>query len=54
MGYGATANAIQDGTIVGMNIPAGRPGQRDNAGIRDQLGKIITLLEFSDADLAMP
>jgi hypothetical protein len=25
MGYGATANAIQDGTIVGMNIPAGPP-----------------------------
>ena len=25
MGYGATANAIADGTIVGMNIPAGPP-----------------------------
>ena len=25
MGYGATVNAIQDGTIVGMNIPAGVP-----------------------------
>ena len=25
MGYGPTSNAIQDGNIVGMNIPAGAP-----------------------------
>ena len=51
MGYGATANAIQDGTIVGMNIPAGPPVSgitRAFAAVGDE----ITLLEFSDTHLA--
>jgi uncharacterized protein len=51
MGYGATANAIQDGMIVGMNIPAGPPV----AGITQafaMLGGDLTLLSFTDEDLA--
>ena len=51
MGYGGTANAIQDGAIIGMNIPAGPPVSgitRAFAAVGDE----ITLLEFSDADLA--
>lgn len=50
MGYGATANAIQDGSIVGMNIPAGPPVSsitRAFAAAGDQL----VLLEFGDDDL---
>ena len=50
MGYGGTANAIQDGAIVGMNIPAGPPVSgitRAFAAVGDE----ITLLEFSDTDL---
>jgi TRAP transporter TAXI family solute receptor len=51
MGYGATANAIQDGTIVGMNIPGGVPVTgitRAMAMMDDRL----LLLEFSDEQLA--
>jgi TRAP transporter TAXI family solute receptor len=50
MGYGATANAIQDGTIVGMNVPAGPPV----AGISRafaMVGEDLTLLSFSDEDI---
>ena len=50
MGYGATANAIQDGTIVGMNIPAGVPV----AGITRAMAAMdddLTLLEFSNEQL---
>lgn len=51
MGYGATANAIQDGTIVGMNVPGGIPV----AGITrafSMVGKDLALLSFSDEQLA--
>jgi len=50
MGYGATANAIQDGAIVGMNIPGGIPV----SGIARAMattGDEITLLEFTDEQL---
>jgi len=50
MGYGATANAIQDGAIVGMNIPAGPPVSGITRAFAEA-GNRITLLEFSDADL---
>ncbi len=50
MGYGATANAIQDGTIVGMNIPAGPPVSGITRAFAT-VGEELTLLEFSDADL---
>lgn len=51
MGYGATANAIQDGTIVGMNIPAGPPVSSITRAFA-AAGERITLLEFSDEQLA--
>ena len=50
MGYGATANAIQDGTVVGMNIPAGPPVSAITRAFA-MVGEDITLLSFSDADL---
>jgi len=50
MGYGASASAIQDGNIVGMNIPAGAPVSAITRAYA-QLGNDITLLEFSDAEL---
>ena len=51
MNYGATANAIQDGTIVGMNIPAGPPVTSITRAFA-MVGESISLLSFSDADLA--
>lgn len=51
MGYGATANAIQDGTIVGMNVPAGVPVTAITRAFA-MSGKDITLLSFTDDDLA--
>ena len=51
MGYGATANAIQDGTIVGMNIPAGVPVTAITRAFAVS-GDEIQLLRFSDAQLA--
>ncbi len=50
MGYGATANAIQDGAIVGMNIPAGPPVSGITRAFA-AVGQNIRLLNFSDADL---
>jgi TRAP transporter TAXI family solute receptor len=52
MGYGATANAIQDGTIVGMNIPAGPPVTGITRAFA-MVGEDLTLLSFSDADIEM-
>jgi TRAP transporter TAXI family solute receptor len=51
MGYGATANAIQDGTIVGMNIPGGVPVTGITRAMA-AMGEDLTLLEFSDEQLA--
>lgn len=51
MGYGATANAIQDGTIVGMNIPAGIPVAGITRAFATQ-GDDLVLLGFSDEQLA--
>lgn len=51
MGYGATANAIQDGTIAGMNIPAGVPVTGITRAFAI-LGDELTLLSFTDAQLA--
>ena len=50
MGYGATANAIQDGAIVGMNIPAGPPVSGITRAFA-AAGENIRLLNFSDTDL---
>lgn len=51
MDYGASANAIQDGTIVGMNVPAGPPVSAISRAFA-AAGEDISLLNFSDADLA--
>jgi TRAP transporter TAXI family solute receptor len=51
MGYGATANAIQDGTIVGMNIPAGVPVTGITRAFA-MVGEKLALLEFNDQQLA--
>jgi len=50
MGYGATANAIQDGTIVGMNIPAGPPVTGVTRAFA-MVGENLALLSFSDDDI---
>ena len=50
MGYGASASAIQDGNVVGMNVPAGAPVSAITRAYA-QMGNDITLLEFSDAEL---
>jgi len=52
MNYGATANAIQDGTIVGMNVPAGMPVSSITRAFATT-GEDLTLLGFSDEQLAM-
>lgn len=50
MGYGATVNAIQDGNIVGMNIPAGPPVSAITRAFAIA-GNTISLLSFSDEEL---
>ena len=52
MGYGATANAIQDGTIVGMNVPAGVPVTAITRAFA-MVGEDLALLEFSDEQLEL-
>ena len=51
MGYGATADAIQDGNIVGMNIPAGVPVSAITRALA-VLGSRMAVLEVSDDELA--
>jgi TRAP transporter TAXI family solute receptor len=51
MGYGATANAIQDGTIAGMNVPAGVPVTAITRAFA-MVGEDLTLLQFTDEQLA--
>lgn len=50
MGYGATAGAIQDRNIVGMNIPAGAPVTAITRAYA-QLGADMTILDFSQEEL---
>lgn len=50
MGYGATANAIQDGSIVGMNIPGGVPVGAITRAFA-MAGDELTLLSFTDEQL---
>lgn len=51
MGYGSAANAIQDGNIVGMNVPAGAPVSAITQAFA-QMGEELTILEFSEDELA--
>ncbi len=50
MGYGATANAIQDRSIVGMNVPGGVPVSGITRAMATS-GDALTLLEFTDEQL---
>jgi len=52
MGYGATANAIQDGTIVGMNVPAGVPVTAITRAFA-MVGEDLTLLSFTEEQLQL-
>jgi len=51
MGYEGAASAMQDGNVVGMNVPAGAPTSAITQAFA-QMGERITLLSFSDAELA--
>lgn len=51
MGYGAAANAIQDGNIVGMNVPAGAPVSAITQAYA-RMGTRMTILDFSEEELA--
>ena len=51
MGYGASASAIQDGNIVGMNVPAGPPVTAITQAYA-QMGDQITILGFNELELA--
>lgn len=50
MGYGASAGAIQDGNIVGMNVPAGAPVTAITQAYA-QMGDRMTILDFSEEEL---
>ena len=50
MGYGPSANALQDGNIVGMNIPAGPPVTAVTRAFA-LMGEEMTVLEFTQEDI---
>ena len=52
MGYGPSANALQDGNIVGMNIPAGPPVTAVTRAFA-LMGDEMTVLEFTQEDLSL-
>jgi len=51
MGYEGAASAMQDGNVVGMNVPAGAPTSAITQAFA-QMGERITLLNFSAEELA--
>lgn len=50
LGYGPSADAIQNGTVVGFNIPAGTPVGAVTRAFA-ALGKDLTILDFTDAQM---
>lgn len=50
MGYEGAASAMQDGNVVGMNVPAGAPTSAITQAFA-QMGDRITLLNFSQEEL---
>ncbi len=50
MGYGASADALQNGTIDGMNIPSGVPTSAITRAYA-AMGSDITVLDFSDEQI---
>jgi TRAP transporter TAXI family solute receptor len=51
LGYGPSADALQNGTIDGMNTPAGAPVSAVSRAFA-ALGEKMRVLDFSDAQLA--
>lgn len=51
MGYGPSADALQNGTIDGMNIPAGVPTSAITRAYA-ALGSDMTILDFTDEQIA--
>ncbi|WP_370278667.1 TAXI family TRAP transporter solute-binding subunit [Pontibacterium sp.] len=51
MGYGPSADALQNGTIEGMNIPAGVPTSAITRAYA-ALGSDMTILDFTDEQIA--
>ena len=52
MGYGPSASALQDGNLVGMNVPAGPPVTAITRAYA-LLGNDMTILNFSDQEITM-
>ena len=50
MGYGPSANALQDGNIVGMNVPAGPPVTAITRAYA-LLGEEMTILDFTEEEI---
>jgi len=50
MGYGPAASAMQDGNIVGMNVPAGAPVSAITQAYA-VVGERMTILSFTDAEI---
>ena len=50
MGYGPSANALQDGNIVGMNVPAGPPVTAITRAYA-LLGEDMTILDFTKEEI---
>ncbi|SIS61091.1 TAXI family TRAP transporter solute-binding subunit [Neptunomonas antarctica] len=50
MGYGSSADALQNGTIEGMNIPSGVPTSAITRAYAS-MGSDITVLDFTDAQI---
>jgi len=51
MGYGSSADALQNGTIDGMNIPSGVPTSAITRAYA-ALGSDVTVLDFTDEQIA--
>ena len=51
MAYGASASAMQDGNIVGMNVPAGPPVTAITQAFA-QMRNDMTVLDFSEQEIA--
>ena len=52
IGYGPSANALQDGNIAGMNVPAGPPVTAITRAYA-LLGDDMTILSFSEEEIAL-
>ena len=51
MGYGPSADALQNGSIQGMSVPAGPPVSAISSAFAN-MGEDLTILEFTDEQMA--